>query len=70
VDLYKRASDAAKAADEAKAGCKARLLTLIGDAEKVKGEHYSISAGVIGEAEIAYKRQAYRNFKINWRKTQ
>lgn len=47
---------------------KAEVLTIIGDAEKVLGDGYTISAGVIGPAEISYTRQGYRTFKPNTNK--
>jgi putative phage-type endonuclease len=47
---------------------KAELLTLIDDAEKLKGDGYSISAGVVGPSEVAYTRDGYRNFRITYKK--
>lgn len=43
---------------------KANIISLIGDAEKVIGDGFTISAGVVGEAEISYVRKAYRSFRI------
>jgi hypothetical protein len=43
-------------------------LTIIGDAEKVKGLDYSISAGLVGPTEYMVKRDGYRNFKITFKK--
>lgn len=66
---YRQAAQAAKEADEKKDALKAELLTIIGDAEKVIGETFSISAGLIGPKWIeAYERKGYRNFRVNWKK--
>lgn len=44
---------------------KAELLTKIGSAEKVllKGG-YTLSAGMVGPAHVAYEREGYRNFRV------
>jgi len=47
---------------------KAQLLRKIGDAEKVIGGKYSISAGLVGPAHVEYDRKGYRIFKINWKR--
>lgn len=63
---YKLASDSIKALDGQKEGLKAQILQIIGSAEKAKGDGFSISAGLIGPAEMNFTRQGYRQFKINW----
>lgn len=65
---YKNVSDQIKILDSKKDGIKAELLTIIGDAEKVKGLSYSISAGLVGPSEYMVKRDGYRNFKITFKK--
>lgn len=66
---YKQASAEAKAANEKKDAAKAEILTLVGSAEKIIGETFTISAGLTGPALIpAYERKGYRNFKISWKK--
>lgn len=65
---YKRLSEDAKRIDQDREVLKAKILLAIGDSEKVKGDKYTISAGITGEAEISYVRKAYRNFKITWKK--
>ena len=65
---YRRLGDEIKERQELRDTLKAEILLVIGDAEKVKGEEYTISAGITGEADIAYHRAAFRNFKITWRK--
>lgn len=52
-----------------RAGCKAQLLTLIGDAEKVIDPMFSISAGVTSETVVeSFVRKAFRNFRVTWKK--
>lgn len=65
---HKRLGDIMKDADEKRDALKAQMLTIMGDAEKVEGGEFSISAGIIGAAEISYIRKEYRNFKPTWRK--
>ena len=65
---YKEAAEAERDAKKIKDATKAELLTLIGDAEKCKGEQFTISAGMVGEAEIKFTRKPYRNFRISFRK--
>lgn len=60
---YKRLGAIAKKADEEKDGVKAELLTMIGDAEKVQGEGFSISASMIGPAHVEYDRKPFRDFR-------
>lgn len=72
IDLaqkYQQYSQQMKVLDAARDGVKAELLTIIGDHEKVKGDTFSISAGLIGETEVSYTRKAYRNFKVTFKKT-
>lgn len=68
TEKYKEYSDTEKQAKQGKDAIKAEILTIIGDAEKVTGDKFTISAGVVAEAEISYTRQAYRMFKTSWRK--
>jgi len=68
VDAYNGAAALAKEHEEYKQAAKAELLTLIGDAEKVISPGFTISAGVVGEADISYHRNAYRGFRITPRK--
>jgi len=65
---YKEYGAVEAAAEKQKKACKAELLTLIGDAEKVIGEGYSLSAKTIGDKEIAaHTRKGYRDFRIHER---
>lgn len=66
--LYKKLGDEIKVRDEERKAIKAELLTVIGDSEKVSGEGFTISAGIIGSCPISYVREEYRNFRINWSK--
>jgi len=65
---YKHYSEMEKKAKTEKEIIKAKLLLKIGEAEKVFGEGFTITAGMVAPAEIAYHREAYRNFKISWKK--
>lgn len=66
---YKRAASEAKAASDRKDAAKAEILTLVGSAEKIIGEAFTISAGLTGPTRIeAYERKGFRNFKISWKK--
>jgi hypothetical protein len=69
--LAKEYSEFAKKESDAKKEkeiLKAKLLTIIGEHEKVIGSNYSISCGVVGPAEVSFKREAYRNFKVTFKK--
>jgi len=65
---YKEAGAAETAAAKRKAGVKAELLTLIGDAEKVKLNGFTISAGMRAEVPVSYIRKATRDFRITPKK--
>jgi predicted phage-related endonuclease len=65
---YKAATDRAKKAEEQRDIVKSRLLMQIGDAEKVFGSNFSISAGVTNGGHIEYERKAFRNFRVNFKR--
>lgn len=66
---YKEWGDKVSSAQSEKDGIKAQLLTLIGDAEKIQGEGYTISAGVKPPTLVeAYERKAYRDFRVYLKK--
>lgn len=65
---YRRLGQVSKEALEKKEGIKAQLLMLIGECEKGIGDGFKISAGIIGEADIAYTRKAYRDFRVTFAK--
>jgi len=45
---------------------KAELLTIIGDADRVEGDGFTISCGTVAETEVAaFTKKAYRNVRIN-----
>ena len=68
AEKYKIIQAQEKSIAQAKETIKAQLLMAIGDAEKVKGDKFSISAGMIGPAKVEFERKGYRNFKVTWRK--
>jgi putative phage-type endonuclease len=61
---YRAAADRATAAEAEKNTAKAKILMKIGDAERVIGAAFTISAGTVGECEVSYTRKAYRNVRI------
>lgn len=68
VKEYYTLGQAIKKADERRDEIKGRILTEIGDSEKVLHPMFSISAGTVGPAHVEYERSGYRMFKINPKK--
>lgn len=68
MEQYRDIGNEIKEKQEQRDAIKAELLTVVGDAEKVTGDNFTISAGVVSEAQISYTRSAYRMFKPTWRK--
>ena len=63
---YQRAGADEKAAKGAKAAAKAEIFREIGDAAKALcSDGYTVSAGMVAGAEVAYSRKAYRAFAVN-----
>lgn len=65
---HKSLGEQIKALEAERDAIKSRLIIQIGDAERVLGDGFSISAGVVKATSVSYERPAYRNFRINWRK--
>lgn len=66
---YVMAMEDEKSAVARKKVAKGKILELIGDAEKVIDEDFSITAGVTGPSFVeAYERKGFRNFRVNWKK--
>lgn len=57
-----------KELDSQRSGVKARMLTRMNDVEKVVGDGYSISAGMVAAAQVSFERKPYRMFKPTWKK--
>lgn len=68
AENYRLASEQEKAGKEAKEAAKAEILTLMEDAEKVRGETFSISAGIVKGGPVSYVRDDYRNFRVTFKK--
>ena len=68
VSEYKKISEKEKEITEEKDILKAKILMIVGEAEKVKGDGFSISAGIVKGGPISYVRKDYRNMRINWKK--
>lgn len=64
VTAYKLHSQEEKEAKELKQATKAELLTLIGTAEKVISDRFSISAAMVGPKHVEYDADGYRDFRI------
>jgi putative phage-type endonuclease len=66
---YAEAGKREKLAKEDKDIAKAKLLELIGNAEKVMANGFSISCGITGPTLIeAYERKGFRNFRVTTKK--
>jgi putative phage-type endonuclease len=58
-----------KAGKAEKKAAKAEILTIIGENAKALVRGFSVSAGMVAEAEVkAYTRKGYRNFRVNKKK--
>jgi len=68
AERYKELGDSIKELQTERDAIKSELLTIIEDAEKVTGDRFTISAGIVEETPVSYVRSAFRNFRINWRK--
>ncbi len=68
VARYKEAGDQLKELEKIRNAVKSRILLEIGLAEKVIGDTFTISAGMIGPTTVSYERQGYRNFRINFKR--
>lgn len=68
-EAYQEAGARVKAAQDDKDTAKGRLLMAIGECSKVTCGLFTISAGMVAEAEVAYTRAPYRNFRVTQRKS-
>ena len=64
---YRSLSDQIKELELRREAAKAQILIEIGDHEKVIGEEWSLSAGMVPAKRIEFDRKTYRNFRINWK---
>ncbi len=55
-------------AEKKKDALKAKLLMAIGDTEKVQGDGWGISAGMVAGGPVSYVRKDYRNFRLTFKK--
>lgn len=65
---YMEAVEAEKIAKEDKAVARAKVLQLIGDAERVLADGFTVSCGLVGPAHIEFDRAGYRNFRVTTKK--
>ena len=68
VAAYKAAGKAIETAEAAKDAARAQILTIIGDAEKVIHDEWSISAGLVGPKTVSYTAEGYRSFRVTAKK--
>jgi len=68
VEQYKKVSEQEKEISETKDIIKAKILMIVGEAEKVKGDGFTISAGMVKGGPISYVRKDYRNMRINFKR--
>ena len=68
VQQYHQLGQVEKDAGEQRKVLKAEILQRIGEAEKVLLDGFSVSAGMVGPAEVAYTRAGYRNFRVTAKK--
>lgn len=61
---YQETSEQINELEKKRKAFKAELLTLIGDAEKVISDDFTISCGTVGPAQISFERKAFRNFRV------
>lgn len=66
---YKAVLEEQKILEESKATLKAKMLLEMGEAEKILGDGFSISAGLIAPTRVeAYDRAGYRGFRVTHKK--
>lgn len=68
IDKYKIATAKEKLASEEKDTLKAKILIQIRDAEKVRGEDFTITAGTTASCQMNYLRKEFRSFRVHYKK--
>jgi putative phage-type endonuclease len=68
MEKYRAWQMAESTAGKNKDAIRAQILTIIGDAEKVQGDQFNISAGIVGECPVSYVRRAFRTFRPTFKK--
>ena len=69
VGAYDKAREDEKDAAARKKAAQAEILTMIGNAEKVLGDGWSISAKTINKGEYVVKPTSYRDFRLTMKST-
>jgi predicted phage-related endonuclease len=70
ISIYRKAGEEEKEAGKRKEAAKGEMLMMIGDAEKVIGDEFKISLGVVGPCHVEYDKKGYRMFKPTWSKNE
>lgn len=65
---YCEAADREKLAKEDKSVAKAKILEVIGDAERALLDGYTVTAGMVGPTRVEYDREGYRNWRVTPKK--
>lgn len=68
VKTYYTLGQEIKSRESVRDEIKGKILTQIGESEKVLHPMFSITAGTVGPADVAYHREGYRMFRINPKK--
>lgn len=68
VDEYNKCATLIRETEKKKSAAKAKILTLIGDHERVTSDDYTISASMVGPAQVSYERAGFRRFGIYMKK--
>lgn len=67
VESYSNISEQISNLNKKKDAIKGQLLMLIGDAEKMIGDGFSVSAGIIEKPSYTVQASAYRNFRVRFK---
>lgn len=68
AQAYKQAKEQIKKLDEEADGNRAWMMARMKDADKVVGDGFKISAGIVAETPVSYLRKAYRMFTLTLKK--
>ena len=66
AEMYSNLTEQLAALNKKRDAIKMQMLTMMGDAEKIIGEGYQVSAGVIQRAGYEVKPVVYRDFRIRF----
>lgn len=67
AEKYSRLSERIKLLENEKKAVQAQIITFMGDAEKILGENYTVSSGLIEKKEYTVKPSIYRGFRVTFK---